>query len=522
MNFYFSNQLLKATKLFVETTLPRIEIANSLRQTAVEIGVKTKELTSAEGREDLTVIFIQLTSQLDNLESLTAKISQQESEMDILALNWMSQAIRSQAQLVFQMEAQLVQLIKKIEEKRKQISFELVGVRTLGHEVSVPAIKIHDEMHLYIKALLSELNTLDSSESLADVDEVELALQESREVYTKKLEQGEDYSTEQVSVHEIENILYNINHLLTLKRQYFLISNNIGLFIEDLSDLVNQLTQQANTYVSVVFSHFQVSARKVIEREEQSLFLTFVLLICSVFLLYILYRRIVIRGFGDKLSLISRAMGADPGSEDVVHLPIQGRDEIADMARAAEELLKKSRRLNELATIDGLTKVCNRRRFFDLAEQEVNRVMRDKTKAVVLMLDIDHFKLINDTYGHAFGDKVLYEVAQACQQIVRTIDIFARYGGEEFVVLMPKTDMKKGMIVAERIREKISGMRLEADDGTIVKTTVSIGLTETSLDETNVDQALKDADNALYRAKRNGRNRVEISEDSESLSHPAA
>jgi diguanylate cyclase (GGDEF)-like protein len=180
------------------------------------------------------------------------------------------------------------------------------------------------------------------------------------------------------------------------------------------------------------------------------------------------------------------------------------------MARALEVLLDKAVQLRDLAIMDPLTQVYNRRRFFELAGMEANRSARKKSPTILLMMDLDHFKSINDTYGHAFGDKVLHKTAQTCLISIRTMDVFARYGGEEFVALMPEAGLHEGMIVAERIRQAIASRPFITDDGLKVLITMSLGLVETDLSGETVEQALKNADSALYQAKAEGRNRVAV------------
>lgn len=126
-----------------------------------------------------------------------------------------------------------------------------------------------------------------------------------------------------------------------------------------------------------------------------------------------------------------------------------------------------------------------------------------------MMMDIDRFKNLNDTFGHAVGDFVLNESAQRIKRCTRTVDIDARYGGEEFVVLMPETDLNKASQVAERVRQSFDGQPFVVDD-TQVMVTLSLGVAEIGPSHHILDDLLKDADQALYAAKASGRNRVEI------------
>lgn len=172
---------------------------------------------------------------------------------------------------------------------------------------------------------------------------------------------------------------------------------------------------------------------------------------------------------------------------------------------------RKSREalLKNQATRDPLTAIFNRRYF----EEEVfKRIVDAKVynqPFSVLMIDADHFKNVNDTYGHKTGDKVLIELAATCEKALRNDDIVARYGGEEFVVFLEGVNAQKGKIVADRLREQISEIVVYSDEGQEVRFTVSIGVSSSEVSD-NIDTLIKTADEALYKAKEGGRNRVEI------------
>ena len=162
--------------------------------------------------------------------------------------------------------------------------------------------------------------------------------------------------------------------------------------------------------------------------------------------------------------------------------------------------------LERLARTDVLTEVTNRRHFFELAEVEFERFKRYGHPLAIMMLDIDHFKQINDTYGHLAGDFVLRSVATACKKQIRTVDIFARYGGEEFVALLYGVSPETAQETAERIRKFIEGTILEFDQKSI-HVTASFGLAFTRMDQT-LEKVIDCADQSLYLSKTNGRNRV--------------
>lgn len=160
--------------------------------------------------------------------------------------------------------------------------------------------------------------------------------------------------------------------------------------------------------------------------------------------------------------------------------------------------------LEQLANKDGLTGAYNRRAWFELAENEVARALRLQSPLSVLMLDLDHFKAINDQYGHQVGDQVLSGFVQRLQSVLRKPGLLGRYGGEEFVVLLPDTQRDDARIVAQRMLE------MAASPSNLPHCTVSIGLATFQHDNTDTLQAMIGrADAALYRAKNLGRNRVE-------------
>ncbi|MBQ2872117.1 GGDEF domain-containing protein, partial [bacterium] len=167
-------------------------------------------------------------------------------------------------------------------------------------------------------------------------------------------------------------------------------------------------------------------------------------------------------------------------------------------------------KLYELATKDGLTKLYTHRHFFTLLDTEIKRAARYNHVMSVVMMDIDNFKSINDTYGHAVGDKVLREVASVIAKTVRKIDMPARYGGEEFAVILPETKGEDATIIAHRLRRKVEAINLTLNDGTVVKVTVSVGIAAFP-DAAEDELTLMDfADKALYESKHHGKNCVHL------------
>lgn len=181
---------------------------------------------------------------------------------------------------------------------------------------------------------------------------------------------------------------------------------------------------------------------------------------------------------------------------------------IADKASYSIENARLFEKTQQLLLIDHLTELFNMRYFLNFARVEFERIQRYEKAISVVMLDIDHFKKINDTYGHGVGDQVLHEIAALIKNSVRAADIVARYGGEEFLILMPETGLNEACQVAERVRQVVADNPIENKD-TAISTTLSLGVAELNRNVKSLDELIKFADQALYKAKANGRNRVE-------------
>ncbi|MDD5717718.1 MAG: diguanylate cyclase [Sulfuricurvum sp.] len=178
------------------------------------------------------------------------------------------------------------------------------------------------------------------------------------------------------------------------------------------------------------------------------------------------------------------------------------QDHFKQFEEIAQILQQKNRHLTELATKDALTGIHNRHMFAELFAKEFAILKRDKIKLSLLMIDLDHFKAVNDTYGHNLGDYVLKTFAHLVSSSVREADLFARWGGEEFVLLLRNSGCEEGYEVAEKIRNRLAEQVFDE----VGHVTCSIGITEVSADDTLQD-AIGRADNAMYTAKKEGRNR---------------
>lgn len=192
----------------------------------------------------------------------------------------------------------------------------------------------------------------------------------------------------------------------------------------------------------------------------------------------------------------------------VVFRPEKGDAEIYRFDMDLSRLKELEEQLRQQATTDELTNLWNRRYFTRRARREVALAQRKKRPLAVLMIDLDHFKDVNDAHGHAMGDAVLVEVSTRLRQELRETDMLARLGGEEFVALLPETDPDTAAAVAERLRHAIAAAPLDVEADPALRITVSIGVASMRGPDDALDGMLRRADRALYRAKDTGRNRV--------------
>ena len=202
----------------------------------------------------------------------------------------------------------------------------------------------------------------------------------------------------------------------------------------------------------------------------------------------------------------------DLGASDYVIKPVVFQVLAARMRsalrlkQATEQLESANRDLKRLATTDPLTKLSNRGYFFSLAKAEFSKAQRHKRPLSIIMLDVDNFKSINDTYGHAAGDAALSSLSKTLTKAIRDSDIVGRVGGEEFAVCCPDADLNGALAISERIRKDCEAQLLHYGDHNF-RFTVSLGVTSTTNYELSLNELINKADRLLYHAKHNGKNR---------------
>lgn len=201
------------------------------------------------------------------------------------------------------------------------------------------------------------------------------------------------------------------------------------------------------------------------------------------------------------------------GADDVVTRPWDGEELQGRIARALRDkrrldaMASESAQLQKLSVTDGLTGLHNHRFFQDRLKEEFRRAQRYDDPLALVLLDLDHFKAVNDGHGHPMGDQVLREVAACLKRSVRETDLLARYGGEEFAVLLPKTHLAGSLTVSERIWKDLGALRAGPEGQ--LRVTASLGVSGyPSRSVISSDRLVRTADEALYRAKREGRNKI--------------
>ncbi len=290
----------------------------------------------------------------------------------------------------------------------------------------------------------------------------------------------------------------------------------------------NSMTQIINSLKNIenqILEHLENQIRDSLNKNLNNLFL-WLLFTTLIFLITLFIIYIFDKSSKEEIYRVINAMkDLAKGGRSVLLKQTQKKDEMAQMYMAYEitrqELLKgdlytqlylnqkeiENKKLEKMASIDSLTGCVNRRKFEELSNLELERSLRYKNDLSFLMLDIDHFKAVNDTYGHAIGDEVLKHFSSVCLEMARGLDVVARVGGEEFVVMLPQTNSGGAFIFAERFREKIYNSTLTFD-ARVLKYSVSIGIAILSEKDDTVKEILERADRALYKAKDTGRNRT--------------
>jgi len=202
------------------------------------------------------------------------------------------------------------------------------------------------------------------------------------------------------------------------------------------------------------------------------------------------------------------------GGIDYITKPVKSLELLArvktqlNMQALLQELEESHESMKLLASQDHMTKLYNRRYFSDVSQKIAELSLRNNKHLSIVMLDIDNFKNINDTYGHHIGDEVIITLADTLKKYSRQSDIVCRFGGEEFLILLPETDLEGSYVIAEKIRSSVAKIAFSVANEETLSFTISAGVSEFTKEQTNLEECINNADEALYEAKESGRNRV--------------
>jgi len=381
-----------------------------------------------------------------------------------------------------------------------------------------------------ISSLIDEINTIISNTSLLSETErkrlVERKKVETTTIKTRVNQLLDQSLIESTITNEFRNLSELIHDRDSLIKKLFQLLFSIldyqiaGLYFNDhagdkklLSLSTNKLSENENLLISVKNDFFQVVHPNIfnLETSDQFEYEVFEELNKEE----TVNNSISMNDFASRIIIPIKFNNQVLGGLCLYDLSPNHYKEDQLIKLVVEELVLLMRILNLyvetkiLAITDGLTKLYNRRYFQDVYEREFNRALRYKLALSVVMIDIDHFKKLNDTYGHQLGDYVLVQLSSIIKQNYRKSDCVARYGGEEIIAILTETPLTKAEIPTKRLRESIEKAIFKWGDNEI-KVTVSIGIASLNENIKKDRELIKFADDALYNAKKNGRNRIEI------------
>ena len=294
------------------------------------------------------------------------------------------------------------------------------------------------------------------------------------------------------------------------------------LIVDDTETNVDILVELLSDSYEIVVSLDGKSALEILEEQEVDLILLDIMM--PKMDGYEVCRRVKENGKTDDIPIIfitaktdeeSIEKAYEAGGMDYVTKPFKPKELFArietqlQVRALIKELESSKNALKHLSETDPMTDLCNRRHLNHTSKSIMELARRNKTALTVVMLDIDKFKKVNDTYGHDVGDNIIISIANILLEITRKSDLACRFGGEEFILLLPETSLEGAMVIAEKIRKKVESFSLRLEDEREVNITISLGVSQVDTEnDLSMESAIKRADIALYKAKENGRNKV--------------
>jgi diguanylate cyclase (GGDEF)-like protein len=309
-------------------------------------------------------------------------------------------------------------------------------------------------------------------------------------------------------------IFKQMYHLAELLRNAYIMETEANNLWKVKSEIIDSIQQTMNTVTIQATESGIKQVLEISQSADNSKQNIFVIVLIIGLLFTILGILLYLFVFAPIIRITNVLHSIENGEEDI---PINKEllveiDEIGKATTLVKNTLNDIQRqqtlLETLATTDQLTGIYNRRYFFDIANKELSRVKRHHTLCSLLMLDIDHFKNINDRYGHNIGDEALKLFSKTISSLLRDNDIFARIGGEEFVILLLDTSKEQAFNKGLEIIKSVEKLSINTYENDLLRFTVSIGVSPLNIDDIEIQCAISRADNALYQAKTHGRNKV--------------
>ena len=375
-----------------------------------------------------------------------------------------------------------------------------------------------DDMFLQVLPT-GELRELLSQVSLPAIHHLTNSNPEEKEKYEKLKQHLNFLYADLLNLSDDEASVGNKNNLLHSYQEWQvaetyadkLVLSRVQLSEEKATELFNKFHEHLGASIEkiVLFQHSTNQDiinkhNKVGQQLEDVQFLS-VVSILAAFMVAFLITYFFIRNVVAPLQVIETGAEKFGGGDFHHRLAINSRDELGKLAMTFNSMADK---LEEIATRDSLTGLLNKKEILRILEAELKRARRHAENISVMMLDLDYFKDINDTYGHQTGDNVLVAAARVLEKHVRGIDYVGRYGGEEFLVVLPATTSAESSEIAERIRRSLETTAITVSKSEEIHLTISIGIAIYPGDSEEQRTLLNDADQALYHAKATGRNRV--------------
>lgn len=495
-------------------SIPKIITGTQFTDYAKSLVFEVERLSSSESETHLRISSSSIDKLLIQIRSLI-ELEGMENQQIKGSINVMEKTLVELERLV----ASRIQITSQIDKKQTNL-FKLPG-KIFNFEKGETGISNNN----ILSELISEWSTIaQETIILAGQARSEHSLYKIRNI--SKLLSHNFQTLSDLSINMPQSLKRREKKLETLLYEEILGASGILPMLIEQQKLLSKSTARANLSRSVV-RDFETLTINIFNSEinttkEKSSSLSFwinrlVLIFSFLVGISILITLILVSSFNRNISIrlvnLNKAVMKND-IEDAKSIIHERNDEISDLSESflyfIEEVEKRETELKRLATTDSLTSINNRRFFMELANKEMIRIKRSKEPLVILMLDLDNFKDINDSYGHSAGDIVLREFSGLGLKCLRDADIFGRIGGEEFAVLLPQTKIEDGLVVAERLRTGLENNVFKYKNNKI-RCTTSIGISKSSGDKISLTDLLQMADEALYKAKKTGRNRICIS-----------